>query len=164
MRPRPETPRPGQQSVWDYPRPPRVEPEPRAIEIVLGGEVIASTTRAMRVLETSHPPVYYIPAEDFVAGALVAAPGTSFCEWKGQAVYFDVVGGGQRCSKAAWGYPDPSALALPLQNHVAVYAAPMDRCVVGGEAVTPQPGGFYGGWVTSWVAGPFKGVPGSWGW
>jgi uncharacterized protein (DUF427 family) len=164
VRPRPIVPGPDQESVWDYPRPPAVEREPRAVEIVLGGVVLASTRAAVRVLETSHPPVYYIPRSDILDGALLSAAGGSFCEWKGQAVYFDVLGGGVRRDKAAWSYPDPTPLARSLRDHVAFYAGPMDLCTVGGEVVTPQPGGFYGGWVTSWITGPFKGGPGSWGW
>ncbi|PCE13606.1 hypothetical protein AUC47_07290 [Microbacterium sp. SZ1] len=163
-RPRPDTPGPGQESVWDYPRPPRVEPVPERVTIRLGGEVIADTTDAVRVLETSHPPVYYLPIEDFVDGALVDAPGSSFCEFKGAARYLDVRGGGTSAPGAAWNYPQPSPGFAVLADRVAVYAGPMDACTVGDEVVTPQPGGFYGGWVTSTVAGPFKGIPGSMGW
>lgn len=165
MLPHPHATNPGQESVWDYPRPPRVEAEPRPIEIILGGELIASTSRAWRVLETSHPPVYYIPRQDVIPGALELVPGaSSFCEWKGRAVYYDVLGGGERRPRAAWSYPDPTELAGKLEGALAFYAGHMDHCTVGGEVVTPQPGGFYGGWITSWVSGPFKGEPGSWGW
>ncbi|HEX6247136.1 MAG TPA: DUF427 domain-containing protein [Nocardioidaceae bacterium] len=161
MRPRPETPGSGQESVWDYPRPPRVEPASELVEIVLGGEVVARTTAALRVLETSHPPTYYLPWSDFVDGSLVPAAGTSFCEWKGTAAYLDVVGGGVVAHRAAWHYPDPTPSFAALVRHVAVYPGRMERCLVDGEIVRPQPGGFYGGWITSRVAGPFKGVPGS---
>lgn len=137
---------------------------PERITIRLGGEVIADTRDAVRVLETSHPPVYYIPVADFVDGALVDAPGSSFCEFKGAARYFDVHGGTAVAAGAGWNYPQPTRGFEELEDRVAVYAAPMDACTVGDETVTPQPGGFYGGWVTSSVVGPFKGVPGSLGW
>ncbi|WP_091232805.1 DUF427 domain-containing protein [Microbacterium sp. 3J1] len=163
-RPRPLAPAPGQESVWDYPRPPRVERVPERVTIRLGGELIADTRDALRVLETSHPPVYYLPMADFVAGALTEASGSSFCEFKGAARYLDVRGGGLVAAGAAWNYPQPSAGFEELDDRVAVYAGPMDECTVGGEVVFPQPGGFYGGWVTSSVVGPFKGVPGSLGW
>ncbi|KJQ53004.1 DUF427 domain-containing protein [Microbacterium sp. SA39] len=163
-RPEPVPPAPGQESVWDYPRPPRVERVAERVTIRLGGELIADTSDAVRVLETSHPPVYYLPIADFVSGALVRAAGSSFCEFKGAARYFDVRGGAIVREGAAWNYPDPSPGFTTLTDRVAVYAARMDECTVGGEVVTPQPGGFYGGWVTSSVVGPFKGVPGSMGW
>lgn len=163
-RPRPEKPAAGQESVWDYPRPPRLEPVHGRVTIRLGGELIADTTDAVRVLETSHPPVYYVPITDFTPGALVDAEGSSFCEFKGRARYLDVRGGDAVCPGAAWNYPEPSPGFGPLVTRVAVYAAQMDECTVDGEVVTPQPGGFYGGWVTASVVGPFKGVPGSMGW
>ena len=161
----PEVPGPGQESVWDYPRPPRLEPNTRHIVVVLGGEVVAETRGGYRVLETSHPPQYYLPPEDVAPGALrPAAGGGSFCEWKGEARYWDVHGGGAVAGRSAWSYPSPTPGFAPLADHVAFYAAPMDRCEVDGEIVVPQPGGFYGGWITSAVVGPFKGVPGSRGW
>ncbi|MHC9045880.1 DUF427 domain-containing protein [Microbacterium saperdae] len=163
-RPHPVTPARGQESVWDYPRPPRVEPVPERVTIRLGGALIADTRHAVRVLETSHPPVYYLPIADFVPGALVDARGTSFCEFKGAARYLDVRSGGLVREGAAWNYPHPDPGYETLVDRVAVYAGQMDECTVGGEVVTPQPGGFYGGWVTSSVVGPFKGVPGSQGW
>jgi uncharacterized protein (DUF427 family) len=153
------------ESVWDYPRPPRVEPAGRRIRVVLGGTTIAETTRALRVLETSHPPTYYVPREDVAAGVLVESPGaTSHCEWKGRAAYFDVVAGDRREAAAAWSYPDPSPGYEAIRGAVAFYPARMDACFVGDEAATPQPGGFYGGWVTADVSGPFKGAPGTSGW
>ncbi|RKR74961.1 DUF427 domain-containing protein [Frondihabitans australicus] len=164
LRPRPETPAPGQESVWDYPRPPRVEPVGARVTIRLGGQLVVDTTDAVRVLETSHPPVYYLPTADFAVGALADAEGSSFCEFKGAARYLDLRGGGEVRSACAWNYPDPSPGYELLRDRVAVYAAPMDECTVGGEVVTPQPGGFYGGWITKAVVGPFKGVPGSMGW
>lgn len=163
-RPRPIAPALGQESVWDYPRPPRVEPVAERITIRLGGDLIADTRGAMRVLETSHPPVYYLPIADFVPGALVDAPGGSFCEFKGAARYFDVRGGDTLRRGAAWNYPHPARGYEILTDRVAVYAAQMDECTVGDEIAVPQPGGFYGGWVTSSVVGPFKGIPGSQGW
>ncbi|MEV7609197.1 DUF427 domain-containing protein [Microbacterium sp. NPDC089320] len=163
-RPRPLVPSPGQESVWDYPRPPRVENIAERITIRLGGQLIAETRNAVRVLETSHPPVYYLPIADFIAGSLSDAPGSSFCEFKGAARYLDVLGGSQVARGAAWNYPNPSRGFEVLAERVAVYAGPMDECTVAGEIVTPQPGGFYGGWVTSRVVGPFKGEPGTMGW
>jgi uncharacterized protein (DUF427 family) len=160
----PEAPGPGQESVWDYPRPPRLERTEQRIEIVLGGVTVAITTEAYRVLETSHPPTYYLPADAFLPGSLRATAGSSFCEWKGAATYFDVVGGTKVAPRAAWTYPEPTPPFAALADHVAVYPAPMDRCTVDGEVVDPQPGGFYGGWVTSRVVGPFKGGPGTHGW
>jgi uncharacterized protein (DUF427 family) len=154
------------ESVWDYPRPPRLEPAAKRIRIVFGGEEIVDTTRAHRVLETSHPPVYYVPADEVRPGALVAAGGrTSFCEWKGHASYLDVVAtDGRVAERAAWCYLDPSPGFEAIRGAVAFYAGPMDECTVDGERVTPQPGGFYGGWVTVELDGPFKGEPGSAGW
>jgi uncharacterized protein (DUF427 family) len=157
----PDRPRPGQESVWDYPRPALAERTTVRIRIELGGVVIAETRRAVRTLETSHPPSYYIPPGDIAPGVLVPTAGSSFCEWKGHARYFDLVAGGARRERAAWSYPDPTASFTILRDHVAFYAAAMDGCFVDGERVVPQPGGFYGGWITSAVAGPFKGGPGS---
>ncbi len=156
-----EQPGPGRESVWDYPRPPRLEPTGELVEVVLGGVVVARSTRALRVLETSHPPTYYLPAGDFLPGALRPAAGTSWCEWKGQAAYLDVVGGDVVAERAGWTYPRPQPPYEALAGHVAVYPGRMDRCTVDGETVRPQPGDFYGGWITSRVAGPFKGEPGT---
>ena len=162
--PKPEPAAPGQESVWDYPRPPAIRPSQAEIFVVLGGVTICSTPDSWQVLETSHPPTYYLPRTAFVDGALAPARGHSFCDWKGQASFVDVIGGDRVARRAGWCYPQPSARYGALRGHVALYAAAMDRCLVGGEQVTPQPGGFYGGWITSAVAGPFKGVPGSQGW
>ncbi len=158
--------RAAQESVWDYPRPPRVERSPRHIRVVFGGGVIAETTDARRVLETSHPPVYYLPLNDILAGALEpSARGASFCEWKGTAGYYDVIGAdGSRAAGAAWGYPRPSPAFADLLDTVAFYPAAMDECTVDGERVSAQPGDFYGGWITSEIVGPFKGGPGTRGW
>ncbi|MBU6337710.1 MAG: DUF427 domain-containing protein [Acidobacteria bacterium] len=153
------------ESVWDYPRPPRLEPCEKAVEVFLGGERIASSDRALRVLETSHPPVIYIPAQDFVDGALSAsAARPTFCEFKGVAEYFDVGGGGQTEKAAAWHYPEPVRAFEELRGHVAVYPGRMERCTLGGEEVQAQEGDFYGGWITSDIEGPFKGGPGTRGW
>jgi uncharacterized protein (DUF427 family) len=162
--PEPDVPGPGQESVWDYPRPPRVEDFTGSITIELGGQTIASTTRAWRVFETSHPPTYYLPREAFARDVLRPATGESWCEWKGRATYFDLVSQARQAARAAWTYERPTAPFEPITGAVAVMAAQADRCTVNGEDVTPQPGGFYGGWVTSWVVGPFKGIPGSMGW
>jgi len=163
-RPVPERPGPGQESVWDYPRPPRLEEYAGSIVVELGGVEVARATRGWRVLETSHPPTYYLPRDAFVPGALREAGGASWCEWKGQASYLDVVGGTALAPRAAWTYLDPTGGFAPIAGAIALMAAAMDRCLVDGEVVVPQPGGFYGGWITSSVVGPFKGIPGSTGW
>lgn len=155
--------------MWDYPRPPRVEPVSVPVRVVLGGLDVFDSRRTdrpvHRVLETSHPPTYYLPLEGFLPDALRPARGWSVCEWKGRAAYYDVVGGGGAVArKAAWGYPSPRKAFAMLVDSVAVYAGPMDACLVDGERVEPQPGGFYGGWVTRGVVGPFKGGPGSLAW
>ena len=162
--PLPDPTAPGQESVWDYPRPPRVELVARRVRITLGGEVIVDTGDVVRVLETSHPPVYYLPIEAFTRGALTDGSGSSFCEFKGSARYLDVRGGDVVRTRAAWNYPDPSPGFASLANRVAVYPGQMEVCTVDGVIVEPQPGGFYGGWITPDIVGPFKGVPGSMGW
>jgi uncharacterized protein (DUF427 family) len=151
-------------NVWDYPRPPALEPVSKPVRIVFGGATIASTDAAWRVLETSHPPVYYLPRAAFVAGTLEAASGGSVCEWKGEAVYWTILAGGKRALRAAWSYPAPVPAYAAIRDHLAVYAGMMEQCFVGDEVVTPQPGGFYGGWVTRDLVGPFKGISGSMGW
>lgn len=157
-------PQPGQESVWDYPRPPRVEPTSKRVRVVFNGQTIADTTCAYRVLETSHPPVYYIPPDDIVAGVLQPAANRSFCEFKGSASYYDVVIGEQRASSAAWYYPHPSPGFEALANYVAFYPGRMEACYVDDEQVQAQAGDFYGGWITSEIVGPFKGGPGTRGW
>ena len=152
------------ESVWDYPRPPRVEPSGELVEVELGGRVVASTRESWRVLETSHPPTYYLPRAAFERGSLRAATGRSWCEWKGQAGYFDIVAGDAVASRAAWTYELPSPGFEVLAGAVAVMPGLVDRCTVDGEVVRPQEGGFYGGWITSRVVGPFKGGPGTAGW
>ena len=164
MRPRPDPVRPGQESVWAYPRPPRAEPCAAHIVIEHRGTIVADTRASIRTLETSHPPSYYISPAAITPGVLRAAGGGSFCEWKGHAVYWDVVVGGVVLPRVGWSYPSPSRAFAALRDHVAFYAGPLDRCSVDGEQVVPQPGGFYGGWITADLAGPFKGIPGSMGW
>jgi uncharacterized protein (DUF427 family) len=159
MRPTPLPKGPGQESVWEYPRPPRIEPTSRRIRVVLGEETIVDTRRALRVLETSHPPVYYVPSADVAAGVLEDAARTTFCEFKGGARYFAVRSGARIERDAAWTYDTG-----PLAGHVAFYAARMDGCYVDDELATPQAGSFYGGWITSDLVGPFKGEPGTSGW
>lgn len=157
-------PGPGQESVWDYPRPPRLEPSRRRVRVVLGGVTVADSTRAYRVLETSHPPVLYVPREDCAAGALVPAAGSSTCEWKGRAEYLTVRAGGREAERAAWSYPSPAAAFAPIAGHVAFYPSAMDACYLDDERVRAQEGDFYGGWITDDIVGPFKGAPGTWGW
>jgi uncharacterized protein (DUF427 family) len=163
-RPEPDPVGPGQESAWDYPRPPRLESVEAHLVVVFDGVTIADTTRGLRVLETSHPPNYYFPPDDVAPDTLSLGAGGSFCEWKGRAHYFDVRGGDRIEESAAWAYATPSPAFAALRDHVAFYADRMDACFVDGERVVPQPGGFYGGWITSKVAGPFKGGPGSRGW
>ncbi len=164
MRPRPDTPAPGQESVWAYPRPAICQPCGARVRIEHAGGIVADTRASVRTLETSHPPSYYIPPGDIAPGVLRRGAGSSFCEWKGAAVYWDVVIGDLVLPRVGWSYPTPTPPFAALRDHVAFYAAPFDRCSVDGETVTPQPGGFYGGWITQALAGPFKGVPGSQGW
>ena len=153
------------ESVWDYPRPPRVEATTRRIRVELGGETIVDTTHALRVLETSHPPVYYVPLDDVTPGVLRPAGGrTTFCEWKGIASYYDAEAGGRRAERAAWAYHDPRPGFEAIRDAVAFYPARVDACFVDDEHVLAQPGDFYGGWITSDVVGPFKGEPGTRGW
>ena len=157
-------PGPGQESVWDYPRPPRVEPTSRHLRVIFGGVVIADTRRAHRVLETSHPPVYYIPPADIRMEYLTPGAGSSFCEFKGRAAYYTVAAGDRRAENAAWYYPSPAPGFEAIAGAVAFYPALMDACYVDGELAEPQPGGFYGGWITADIVGPFKGGPGTRGW
>lgn len=152
------------QNVGDYPRPPAIELFSGALRIDFGGRIICKTNTAWRVLETFHPPTYYIAMDAFAEGVLVPAQGSSMCEWKGQAAYFDVVASGKKAPRAAWTYRRPAPRFAALKDHVAVYAEPMDACFIDGETVEPQPGNFYGGWKTSWITGPIKGAPGTTHW
>ena len=164
LRPRPDVAGPGQESVWAYPRPAIAQPSNAPILIQHCGRIIADTRRAIRTLETSHPPSYYLPPADIAPHVLFRAAGSSFCEWKGAATYWDVVVGDVVLPHVGWSYANPTAPFSVLRDHVAFYAAPFDCCSVDGERVMPQPGDFYGGWITSRVVGPFKGIPGSRGW
>jgi uncharacterized protein (DUF427 family) len=157
-------PGPGQESVWDYPRPPRVEETAKLIRVVFNGKVIAETRRAQRVLETSHPPVYYIPPEDVRMEYLTASGRQTWCEWKGRAGYYDLDVDGKQVRDAAWFYPNPVVGYEVIEGCVAFYPGKMDACFVDGERVRAQPGGFYGGWITDDIVGPFKGEPGTVGW
>ncbi len=157
-------PGPGQESVWDYPRPPRLEPVRERLRVVFAGQVIADTTRGYRVLETSHPPTYYIPPDDVNAAFLVGADGQSFCEFKGSAQYRSIEAGGRRSERAAWSYANPVPAFAAIKDHLAFYASRADECWVGDERVQPQEGDFYGSWVTSRIVGPFKGGGGTSGW
>jgi uncharacterized protein (DUF427 family) len=157
-------PGPGQASVWDYPRPPCVEAFDGAIRIIFNGVEIAHTLRAKRVLETSHPPVYYLPPDDIRMACLQAHHETSVCEWKGGARYFTLAVGDQIAERVAWSYPVPTPAFLLIKDHIAFFASPMDGCYVRDELVVPQPGDFYGGWITKDIVGPFKGTPGTMHW
>jgi len=153
------------ESVWDYPRPPRLEPVPERIRVRHRGVTIADTVAALRILETSHPPVYYVPREDMVAELLrPSASRQSFCEFKGLASYWDLVVEGSTIRDVGWSYAQPVAAYAPLAGHLAFYASKVDECWVGDERVVPQAGDFYGGWITTNLRGPFKGAPGTLGW
>jgi uncharacterized protein (DUF427 family) len=157
--------RPLTESVWDYPRPPAVVGSTEHVVVELGGAVIADSRRTVRVLETSHPPVYYIPREDIAPGLFSPTPGTTYCEFKGTASYFDLVcPNGHVVRRAAWHYPAPTPEYAALTGMVAFYPGRVDRGTVDGQLVVPQEGDFYGGWVTDRVTGPFKGAPGTTGW
>ena len=154
---------PGQESVWDYPRPPRVEQSDRHVVVQLGDVVLADTRRAWRVMETSHAPSWYLPPDDVAMQHLRQAPGRSLCEWKGQADYLDVAVDEIVVPRAAWRYRNPVAAFAPIAGHIAFYPGAVE-CTVDGQPAVPQPGGFYGGWITPDVVGPFKGGEGTLGW
>lgn len=161
----PDPVRPGQESVWDYPRPPRLEPSRKRLRIVHRGVTVADTVRGLRTLETSHPPTYYLPPADIDMALLrPSAQRGSFCEWKGVAAYWDLVVEGETLTGVGWSYPEPTPGFAALKDHIAFYAAPFEAVWVGDDRARPQPGGFYGGWITPDLAGPFKGVPGSQFW
>lgn len=165
-RPRPAfavAPGPGQESVWDYPRPPRIAGDGREVLVRAGDVLVARTARAVRVLETASPPTFYLPFEDIVPGLLVPSAGSSYCEWKGRARYWSVRAGERTFERVGWSYPEPLPGFEAIAQSVAFYATTLE-CFVGGERVQPQPGGFYGGWITREVVGPFKGEPGTLGW
>jgi uncharacterized protein (DUF427 family) len=157
-------PKAGQESVWDYPRPPIVESVSTHLRIVFNGEVIADTNQSYRVLETSHPPTYYLPISSFKNGVLNEGTHSTACEFKGISFYYDIKNGNKTALNAAWGYPTPNGKFKTIKDHIAVYADKMDACYVGDEKVQAQEGDFYGGWVTAKIVGPFKGGQGTWGW
>jgi uncharacterized protein (DUF427 family) len=155
---------PGEESVWDYPRPPRVEDTERHIEVLFNGVKIADSRRAKRVLETAGAPVYYIPRDDVKMDYFAETPRSTYCEWKGSASYYTISVGDKTAHNAAWTYLEPLQPFMEIAGSIAIYPAPMDACMVDGEVVTPQPGRYYGGWVTQEIKGPFKGEPASEGW
>jgi len=159
-----QVPGPGQESVWDYPRPPRLESEPRPVKIVFNGVAMVESSEVLRVLETSHPPNIYVPFEQVAPEVLQRNPQRTVCEWKGAAEYWDVCVGERTAIAAAWSYPLPRTGYEALTDYVSFYPGSMDACYLGEELVTPQPGRFYGGWITGDVVGPFKGGSGTWGW
>lgn len=157
-------PGPGQESVWDYPRPPQLEDSAKHIQVVFNDVIIADTQRAKRVLETSHPPSYYLPPADVRLEYFTPTSRSTFCEWKGQAAYYTIRIGDQQAENAAWFYPNPTPAFASLKDYVAFYPSRMQACYVDGEQVQAQAGDFYGGWITHDIVGPFKGAAGTWGW
>ena len=158
-------PGPGQESVWDYPRPPRMEESNKHIQVIFNGVVIAESRRAKRILETSHPPIYYIPPQDVqIDRYFTPTTRSTFCEWKGVASYYTIQVGEKSVINAAWFYRQPTHSYEALANHIAFYPSKMDACYVDGERVQSQEGDFYGGWITSNIVGPFKGGTGTSGW
>lgn len=157
-------PGPGQESVWNYPRPPRVEPVDKLIRVEFNGEVVAKTRRAFRALETSHPPVYYIPPDDVRTEWLSQTARRTFCEFKGMARYWTLTVGDRTAENVAWCYADPNPAFEAIKDCLAFYPSRVDACFVDGEKVQAQAGDFYGGWITKGIVGPFKGGPGTAGW
>ncbi|MEM1146846.1 MAG: DUF427 domain-containing protein [Pseudomonadota bacterium] len=164
MRPSRIPPGPNQESVWDYPRPAIAEPVSARLRIEFAGRTIADTSAGIRTIETSHPPTYYFPRSDVDTGVLRLSQHRSFCEWKGQAEYFDLVLGDRISQDACWSYPSPSRSFASITGFIAFYPARVDACFVDDERARPQPGHFYGGWITNSVVGPFKGDPGTLHW
>lgn len=156
-------PGPNQESVWDYPRPPKIEDSVDRIRVVVGDITIADSIRCKRVLETSHPPVYYVPPTDILQQYMKPSRHGSFCEWKGHARYLSIEVA-ESIENAAWYYPNPTLQFAGLEDHVAFYPSKVDACFVGDERVRSQEGDFYGGWITSKVVGPFKGATETMGW
>ena len=148
-------PRPGQESVWDYPRPPRVEPSSRRVRVMVGDEAIADSARAVRVLETGHPPVWYIPPDDVRMELLDSSATSTFCEWKGTASYWTLTTGGRTVGDVAWSYEEPIPAFEALRGYLAFYPSRVDACYVDDEQVKPEPANYYGGWITSEIIGPF---------
>lgn len=164
LRPKPIVPQPGQESVWDYPRPPRLEPSPKTIKVFFGGILLAETQKSYRVLETSHPPVYYLPPSDIAMEYFKETGKHSYCEWKGVAGYYTIQVENTSAENAAWFYPQPTPTFEPIKDYIAVYPSRMEACYVDDEQVSAQAGDFYGGWITKDIVGPFKGEMGTWGW
>jgi uncharacterized protein (DUF427 family) len=155
----------GQESVWDYPRPPAIVESPAHVRVLHRGVVLADTRRAKRVLETSQPPAYYLPADDVATELLVRTTRRTVCEWKGVATYWSIhLPDGTIVADAAWSYEEPVPAFEPIRGHLAIYAQKVDECWVDSERVQPNPGTFYGGWITSSIVGPFKGAPGTLDW
>jgi uncharacterized protein (DUF427 family) len=157
VKPQRITPGPGQESVWDYPRPPKVEKTSKQIRVIYDGVVIAETNRAVRVLETGHPPVYYIPREDVRMEYLIVTKRSSTCEFKGTASYYNMKGKTKSHENAAWSYAKPASGYELIRDHIAFYPKLMDACFVNGERVVPEPAQYYGGWITREIVGPFAG-------
>lgn len=157
-------PAPGQESVWDYPRPPRLEPTDKLVQVFFNGKKIAETRQAKRVLETSHPPTYYIPPEDVNQQVLAGSSRRTVCEFKGSALYYSLADGDKQSPDAAWVYSDPTPAFAAIRGHFAFYPSRVEACFVDGEQVTAQEGDFYGGWITQDIVGPFKGGVDTWGW
>ncbi|MBO1046801.1 MAG: DUF427 domain-containing protein [Dolichospermum sp. DEX182a] len=164
MKPQPIPPQPGQESVWDYPRPAILEDTNKHLKIIFNGIVLAETTKGKRVLETSHPPGYYIPGEDIKIEYLIATSRKSYCEWKGICEYYDISVGDKYIHNAAWKYIQPTPNFQSIQEYYSFYASLMDACYVNDELVKAQTGDFYGGWITTDIVGPFKGEPGTMWW
>ncbi|MEJ6390557.1 DUF427 domain-containing protein [Gymnodinialimonas ulvae] len=152
------------EDVQSYPRPPALEPVSQRLRAVFADLPVADSEAAFRVLETHHAPTYYIPPGDVVMSALVPAARETFCEWKGRAVYYDLVVNGRRSTHAAWSYPAPTARFEAIRDHLAFYATSLDEAFVGAIKVQPQPGDFYGGWVTPNLTGRIKGAVGTLHW
>lgn len=157
-------PQPGQESVWDYPRPPRLDLCTDQVRVIFNDQILVETQRPIRILETSHPPVYSFPPEDVHMEFFSASPHRTFCEFKGTARYWTLRVGDKVVKDAAWSYPDPTPAFEAIRDYISVYPSRMDRCLVNGEEVQAQAGDFYGGWITRKIVGPFKGGPGTWGW
>jgi uncharacterized protein (DUF427 family) len=157
-------PGPGQESVWDYPRPPKIEETDKHIEVFFNDILIADSTDVKRVLETSSPPVYYIPTQDIEMKYFIKSERRSLCEWKGTASYYSIKVHDKTAYDAAWYYPNPTPSFESIKNYIAIYPQNMDACFVDGEIAQPQPGNFYGGWITNDIVGPFKGEPGTLAW
>lgn len=164
MKPNPIPPKPGQESVWDYPRPAVLEDTNKPLKVICNGIILAKTTRGKRVLETSHPPTYYFPTEDVKLDYLIEASRRGLCEWKGRYQYYDIKIDDRSINQAAWRYFEPTPDFVEIRAYYGFIAALMDACYVNDELVTPQPGDFYGGWITADIVGPFKGTPGTMGW